>query len=216
MLNEDEMVVGLSDLWVSGRREGGTLSVSWMAWMDEQALQESDSMRTRRRLRQTFFFPLASLLVGCSGPTEPVPGSDLQGTFWNLVSVDISSGSLVPSGAPPTLTFTTEGADRSGWLVFRVYGGCNQGGGIYRTKDEPLDDRPLEIDGFAATEMACLGGGVMELEAAYFAVLTAATSFAVVSFESFSTGGEIRLVIRAPGAALQFVPEGRLDSSVLR
>ena len=166
-------------------------------------------MCARRRLCQTLSVPLASMLVGCGGPTQPVPGSDLPGTFWNLVSVNVPSGSLVPSGAPPTLTFTTEGADRSGWLVFRVYGGCNQGGGIYRTGDEPLDDRPLEIDEFVATTIACGGDGVGALEAAYFAVLRAATSFAVLSFEpleSFSGASDIRLVIRAPDAALQLVP----------
>ncbi len=165
-------------------------------------------MLTHCRLSWTLAVPLAPMLVGCGGPTQPVPGADVPGTFWNLVSVDIPSGSLVPSGAPPTLTFTTEGADRSGWQIFRVYGGCNQGGGIYRTGDEPLDDRPLEIDEFVATTIACGGDGVGELEAAYFAVLRAATSFAVVSYESFdsSSGSEIRLVIRAPDAALQFVP----------
>ena len=173
-------------------------------------------MCTRGRFRHALFLALASLLVGCGGPTEPVPGANLPGTFWQLVSVDVPSGSLVPSGAPPTATFTTEGAARTGWLIFRVYGGCNQGGGIYRSGDEPIDDRPLEIEDFAATDMACFGDGVMELESAYFGVLAAATSFAVLSLEPFTNGSEIRLVIRSPEGTLQFVPEGRLDSAVLR
>ena len=148
-------------------------------------------MRSLLSMRGLSALLIASPLVGCDSPAGVEP-FDLVGTSWNLVSVETPSGVLRPSsGALPTLTFTDEPAEgRSGWFQFRGYGGCNLGGGIYRTDERPLNgEASLEIDGFAWTDMACPEPGVMELEGAYFGALAVA-----VSVEALADGLVIRSV----------------------
>ena len=158
------------------------------------------TMESLNMLRGLSALLLASQLVGCAEGPAGVEPFELAGTSWTLVSVETPSALLRPSsGAPPTLTFTDETAEgRSGWFRFRTHGGCNLGGGIYRTDEQPLDgEASLEIDGFGWTDMACPEPDVMVLEAAYFAALAAA-----VSVEALADG----LVIRSVDSTLMFEP----------
>jgi heat shock protein HslJ len=143
---------------------------------------------------------ITSHLVGCVESPAGVEPFDLAGTSWSLLSVETPSALLQPTaGAPPTLTFTDETAEgQSGWFRFHTHGGCNLGGGIYRTDERPLDgEASLEVDGFAWTDMACPEPDVMVLEAEYFAVLAEAESV-----EALADG----LVIRSVDSTLMFEP----------
>lgn len=158
------------------------------------------TMRSLRCLHGLSALLLALHLVGCGESPAGVEPFDLAGTAWSLISVETPSALLQPtSGDPPTLTFTDESAEgRPGWLRFRTFGGCNLGGGIYRSDERPLDGEALlEIDGFGWTDMACAEPDVMALEGAYFAALAAA-----VSVEAIADG----LVIRASDSTLTFEP----------
>lgn len=140
---------------------------------------------TMRFLHGLLALLLASHLVGCAESPAGVEPFDLAGTSWSLLSVETSSALLQPSsGAAPTLTFTDEAAEgRSGWFRFRAHGGCNIGGGIYRTDERPLvGEASLDIDGLAWTDMACPEPEVMALEAEYFAGLAEAGSVEALAY----------------------------------
>jgi heat shock protein HslJ len=158
------------------------------------------TMASLNMLRGLSALLLAAQLVGCAESPAGVGLFDLAGTSWSLLSVETPSALLQPSsGAPPTLTFTDETAEgHSGWFRFRTHGGCNLGGGIYRTDERPLDgEASLEVDGFAWTDMACPEPDVMVLEAEYFAVLAEAESVEALA------GG---LVIRSVDSTLMLEP----------
>lgn len=157
-------------------------------------------MRILRPLHSLSALLLAAHLLGCERSPTGVEPFDLEGTSWKLVSVETPSALLQPSSAaPPTLTFTDEPAEgRSGWFQFLAHGGCNSGGGIFRTDERPLDgEAALEIDGFGWTDMACPEPDVMALEVAYFGALALA-----VSVEGLANG----LVIRSEESELMFEP----------
>lgn len=113
------------------------------------------------RFRLLSIFVLALTALGALPLSLAQPPAALDGTQWQLISLD---GSPVLDSTSVTLAFGPQ--DRAGGS-----GGCNSYGGSYSVQDDALSFGPL-----ASTMMAC-HDDVMQQELDYFAALQAVTRF---------------------------------------
>lgn len=125
---------------------------------------------------------LLALGAACDGdPLAPDRDPDAlrAAEGWELLEIEGTGGSVEPVQGPqgvPTLRFTDEDADGE-VRQLGGDGGCNLLGGAY----DADDDGSLEIHELVATDMACLEGGVMEVEAAFFDALSTVRAFRVTA-----------------------------------
>lgn len=122
----------------------------------------------KMRLFLTGLFLLLLVVTGCTAvtgqsPATVEPGEGLDGTQWELVTLD--GAQLVP-GSYISLYFRE---DETVW----GYAGCNYLGGNYTISS----DSTLHFNELYITELACLGEGINEQEQAYTDAITAVVSF---------------------------------------
>lgn len=164
-------------------------------------------MNATRRLASCLLVLSATFgAVSCGNPPAPsspagtvaAAENPLAGTSWLLSSVDQAGQVFVPAQAPnetPHLRFLSD-QDQVGSQILEAFGGCNMGGGIYRT-----DGSALQILDLAWTEKGCLGEGVMVLETAFLRSLVSASSFALSEvagvdyLKIFFADGQMTLVL---------------------
>ena len=137
-----------------------------------------------------------SLVTACVGDQRAEESAEqpgLVGVEWRLIAIETDQGSMSPTGTDgsvPTLLFTDESADEASARRLSGSGGCNRFFGSYETGSEG----DLSVSPLGATRMMCAEPGVMELEAAFFEVLSNASSYSI-------EGGE--LTIRFAGGLLR-------------
>lgn len=95
--------------------------------------------------------------------TACAPQADLNGTSWNLASLN---GGPVQDGTQPTLAFADGQVSGNA--------SCNGFGGEYTQRGDKLTFGAL-----MSTLMACFPEEIMQQEQAYFSALTATASFRV-------------------------------------
>jgi len=102
-----------------------------------------------------------TLLAACSRGGTPNPAPELDGTSWVLTALN---GQPVMENSQASLSFTDGQASGNG--------SCNSFGGEYTR-----DGSGLTFGALTTTLMACADPGVMDQETAYYAALSATTSF---------------------------------------
>lgn len=163
--------------------------------------------------------PVTTSPVTTTPITTSAPGSDadaLAGTSWVAISLASDAGpvSLV-MGREPTIEFGTDGAGASGSTGCNTYSGAvSIGGGTIRFSQ------------IAVTERACLEPEIMQIEAAFLAVLGGLTSLSLANgiLELSGPEGSIGLIVPVPVVdsplegtrwSLETVSDGVAATSVL-
>jgi heat shock protein HslJ len=115
---------------------------------------------------------LLGLLLAACVPAGT--GNQLAGTSWRLVSIDGNTqvGAAI-GGQDVTLIFDADGGAGGS-------SGCNSYGGSYTVKA----NGSISFSDIVSTLMACMDGGIMEIEASYFAALNAATHYVITQCEA--------------------------------
>ena len=135
-------------------------------------------------------------LAACAGPTQPAGEDDasrsdpaeLDGA-WELVSGVGPQGAVEPVESHPV----TLNVDGERW---RGTAACNDYDAVVT-----LQDDDLAMEGFAATEMACVEDGVMDSEAAYIAAFLEAEAWSLDDGRLLLEGPDTELVFHRRGEA---------------
>lgn len=141
-------------------------------------------MGARRGAAALLAGALAGLLSACAllGGGD---GAQMQGE-WVLVAAEDPTGAFDLS--PADVTLTVQGSALSGTAA------CNQYGGTVTGGLDASDERPVSVSDLFQTEMACMGEGVMELEARYLTALAAVESGLRLDDDTMALfGGGVRL-----------------------
>lgn len=114
---------------------------------------------------------LGLLLAACAPAAS---GYELAGTSWRLVSLDGNTqvGAAI-GGQDLTLVFDIAGGAGGS-------GGCNSYGGSYTARA----NGSISFSDIVSTLMACTGGGIMEVETAFFEALNAANHYEITQCEA--------------------------------
>lgn len=133
----------------------------------------------------------AAMLPGVSAQdVTPVPGAELAGSTWQLISLNTPDGeALLEQGEAITLEFGPDNA-------FSGYSGCN----TYMGSASVMDDGVITLGPIGSTKMACANDTVAAQEMTYLTALESAGQYRLA--------GDRLILLTEDGHQLTFVASG--------